>query len=76
MDDVHIFVDGFVRGRIQRAAAGHIQIIAAGAVDVVRNRGCLRLAGGFEQDGAGAVAEEDAGGAIFVVDIGSWRRCR
>src|SRR5271155_4279487 len=73
MDEVHAAVYGVLRGGMQGAAAGHVEVAAAGAVHVVDEiedafgvRGCR-----FEKDGTGAVAEEDAGGAVGVIENGS-----
>ena len=72
MDVVHLLVDGFVGGRMQAASAGHEQGAGAGAVDFVMevDHAVLAVGGGFEEDCAGAVAEEHAGGAVGVVDDG------
>ena len=62
MDYVHVFVDGFVGGRIERAASGHVQEIPAGAVDVVCEiEDAFIISGGLKENCACAVAEEDGG---------------
>src|SRR5271156_431630 len=73
MDEVHAGVYGVLRGGMQGAAAGHVEVAAAGTVHVVNEiedafgvRGC-----GFDEYGAGTVAEEDAGGAVGVIEDGS-----
>src|SRR5579863_6981753 len=72
MDEVHAVVDGLLRCGMERAAAWHVEVAAAGAVYIMHEiedafgiRGCR-----FEEDRTGAVAEEDAGGAVGVVEDG------
>ncbi len=70
MNVVHALFDRFMRRRVQRAAAGHIQIAAARAVHIVRKIddavgiGVARL----EQDGAGAIAKQNARGTILKIE--------
>src|SRR5262249_53896462 len=70
---MHFLDHGFGGGRIERAAAGHVEKLAAGAVNVVLEieNAFVVASGGLEEDGAGSVTEQDAGGAVFVVEDGS-----
>ena len=72
MDVVHLLVDGVVRGRMEAATGRHHERTAAGAIDFVMeiDHAQFALRSGLDEDCAGAVAEEDAGGAVGVVDDG------
>src|SRR5579859_99978 len=57
---------------MERTAAGHVEKLAAGAVDVVFEiKDAFVSAGGLEKDGAGAIAKKDAGGAVGVIKDGT-----
>src|SRR5258708_11546868 len=65
MHDVHVLVDCFVGGGVKRTAAWHVQIFAAGTVDVVRKiQNALAVFRWFEKNGSGAIAEQDTRRAI------------
>ena len=72
VDVVQALVDGFVGSRQAAAAGGHLEEIAARAVhladEIDEAQVVFAIAGGLDQHGAGAVAEQDAGGAVGVVD--------
>ena len=61
------------RGGKEAAAGGHVERDGAGAVDFVPevDEADFAFFAGFEQDRARAVAEDDAGGAVGVVDDGA-----
>jgi len=61
-----------VRGGVQAAAARHVEVLAAHAFDLrdVIDDACFAVRGGFQQDGSGAVAKDDADGAIGEVGHG------
>ena len=68
MNVVHLLVDRLMRSRIQAAAAGHVQKFSTCALDLcdVIDYSCAIL-GRLEQNGSGAIAENDADGTIGVV---------
>ena len=71
MDDVHILLDGLGRGRIQRTATRHVEVFAAHAFDlmnVIEDAEIFAFFCGLEQNGSGAITEDDAGVAILVID--------
>ena len=57
---------------MQRAAAGHVQVAAAGTIHVMDEiEDAFGIGGrGLEEDRARAITEEDAGGAIGVIENG------
>ena len=65
-------VDGLVGSRQAAAAGGHFEEIAARAIhfadEIDEPQVVLAIAGGLDQDSAGAVAEQDARGAVGIVD--------
>src|SRR6185437_883951 len=73
IDEVLALVDSLMRGGEERAAGGHVERDGARAVDLVPevDEADLAFLTGLEQDCARAVAEEDAGGAVGVVDDGA-----
>src|SRR5262249_42575812 len=68
----HFLRDGIGGGRVERAAAGHVEKLAARPVDVVFEiDDAFVVAGGaLEQDGTGAIAEQDACSSVFVIEDG------
>src|ERR1700691_536955 len=70
MNVVHFLVDGFMRGGIEAASAGHLQEASAGAVDFVDeiDQSYGIVFGGFEDYGARSVAEDHAGCTVGVID--------
>ena len=70
MHVVHALFDRFMRGRVERAAARHVQIAAARAVNVVRKVDDAVGVGvaWLEQDGARAIAKQNACGAILEIE--------
>jgi len=66
-------IDGGVRGGETAAAGGHVEGDGTGAVDFVVevNEADFAFFAGLEEDSAGAIAEDDAGGAVGVVDDGT-----
>ncbi len=73
MDEVHAVVYGLLRCRMQGAASGHVEVAAARAVHIVHEiENAFGVGGcGFDEDSAGAIAEQDAGGAVGVIENGS-----
>jgi hypothetical protein len=70
MDVVHLFLDRVFARRMKTAASGHIEEVRSGAVDFVDevNESFGIICGGFEDGSASAVAENDAGSPVRVVD--------
>src|SRR5258708_35158995 len=76
MDKVHFLVHGFVAGAVQAAAARHIKVASAGAVDFMDEVDAIVFVGGrLDQDGARAVAEDNASRAVSVVNDGRHDVC-
>ena len=73
MDEVHAVVYGLLRSGMQGAAAGHIEIAAAGTVHVMNKiQDPFGVRGrGLDEYSAGAIAEENARGAVGVIENGS-----
>ena len=69
IDEVHVFVDGFVGCGMERTAGSLIEVVVTDAVYV--KKGILkaerRVVGRFDQKGYGSIAEQRAGVAIGVV---------
>src|SRR5690242_15875187 len=72
MHIMHALLNSLFRGRMQRAAAGHVKIFTAGAVNVVLEieNAFICAIGSLNKHSAGAIAKEDAGGAIPVIEDG------
>ena len=71
MNVVHFVVDGFGAGRPATAPRGHVQVRRAGAVHFAHEIDEARvfvLRGGFHNHCARAIAKQNAGGAVLVVD--------
>jgi hypothetical protein len=69
LDTVKFSPDGFEAGGDPASAGGHAEQISSGTVGAHHAREhSARLLAGLEQERAGAVAEEDAGGAVVPVD--------
>ena len=70
MNEVHLLVDRFVGRRIQTSAARHVKRARARAIHFVQkvNESEGIVFRWFEQDRARSIAEDDAGGAVGVVD--------
>ncbi len=60
--------NGFTTGRQTAAAGGHLEEIGASAIDLVLEIDEAALVAGFDQHGARAVAKNDAGGSVLVID--------
>src|SRR5690242_17352144 len=57
---------------MERTAARHVKELAAGAVDVMFEiKDAFVFPGGLEQDGARAIAKQNAGGAVCVIKDGT-----
>src|SRR5262245_46121365 len=71
VDVMHLPVHGLARGRVEAAAAGHIQMFSARAVDlmtVIEDAvGLLAFGARLKQNHARAVTEEDERRAVFGV---------
>ncbi len=68
MHVVHLFLDSFYGGRVQRSAARHEEELSAGAVYIMFEiEDAFVLSCRFDQRSARAVAEEDARRAVLVV---------
>ena len=72
VDVVHFFSDCFGGGRIEASTGGHIEGTGAGTINFVHvvNHADFVLGCGLDEDTARSVAEEDAGGAVGVVNDG------
>ena len=78
VDEVIAGVDGGVGCGVEAAAGGHVEGVGSGAVYLVDEVDKADFVGctGFKEHGTGAVAEENAGGAVGVIDDGAHDVCR
>ena len=67
---MHFLVHRLMRGWVERASAGHVEITAARAIYIVMEvEDPLGVRSSrFDQHRAGAIAEQHAGGAVLIVD--------
>ena len=73
VDEVLLGVHGGVGGGEAASSGGHVERDGTGAVDLVVeiDEADFSLFAGLEQDSTGAVAKDDAGGSVGVVDDGA-----
>ena len=71
MDVMQLFVDRLMARRLLAPAAGQVQVLGSAPLDAVlkAEEPLLPFPRGLEQDGARAVAEDDAGGAVLVIQV-------
>jgi hypothetical protein len=73
MHVMHPLFEGFLRGGLQRTASRHVEIAPARAIHVMNEiqNAFVSGSGRFHQHCAGPIAEENASGAILVIEDGS-----
>ncbi len=71
MDEMHLFIHSVVRRGMQAAAGGHVQRAPSRAINLVQeindSRAVFR---GLEDDRSSPIAEQNAGGAVGVIEDG------
>src|ERR1700732_3446364 len=72
MHVMHSFFDGYLRGGLQGAAGRHVQIASSRAIQVMNKIQNAFVSGScrFYENCASPIAEQDAGGAVLIVEYG------